>query len=65
MTVKIDGKEYDETKFSPELHKLYNCKTRASGEGKTRLTMEIEKVDVLTAYYNKRITDLLKEETNK
>tara|TARA_B100001939_G_scaffold336582_1_gene339845 strand:- start:312 stop:506 length:195 start_codon:yes stop_codon:yes gene_type:complete len=64
MTVKIDGKEYDETKFSPELQNYITVRQELQ-VSKTRLTMEIEKVDVLTAYYNKRITDLLKEETNK
>ena len=28
MTIKIDGKEYDETKFSPELQNYIMCPSR-------------------------------------
>ena len=61
MAIKIDGKEYDETKFSPELQNyiLYRQEIQVN---LTRLNMEIEKINVLTKYYNGKINDMLKEE---
>ena len=62
MTISIDGKEYDEKKFSPELQN-YIVSRRELQASRTRLNLEIEKCDVLTDYYNKKIVELLKKET--
>ena len=61
MTLKIDGKEYDESKFSPELQNYLTVRQEMQ-VSKTRHTLEIEKIDVLTAHYNKKIVELLKKE---
>ena len=60
--IKIDGKEYDETQFSPELQN-YIVSRQELQTSKTRLNLEIEKCDVLTEYYNKKIVELIKKET--
>ena len=62
MTITIDGKEYDEKKFSPELQN-YIVSRQELQASRTRLNLEIEKCDVLTDYYNKKIVELLKKET--
>ena len=62
--ITIDGKEFDETKFSPELQN-YLVVRQEIQVNKTRHTLEIEKIDVLTDYYNKKIVELLKNETEK
>lgn len=59
--ITIDGKEYDETKFSPELQN-YLVVRQEIQVNKTRLTLEIEKIDVLTKHYNSKIVELLKKE---
>ena len=64
MAITIDGKEYDEKKFSPELQN-YIVSRQEIQASKTRLNIEIEKCDVLTEYYNKKIVDLIKKETGK
>jgi len=56
MTLKIDGKEYDESKFSPELQNYLTVRQEMQ-VSKTRHTLEIEKIDVLTAHYNKKIVE--------
>ena len=62
MTITIDGKEYDEKKFSPELQN-YIVSRQELHNSKTRLNLEIEKCDVLTEYYNNKIVELIKKET--
>ena len=62
MTITIDGKEYDEKKFRPELQN-YIVSRQELQTSKTRLNVEIEKCDVLTEYYNKKIVELIKKET--
>ena len=62
MTITIDGKEYDEKKFSPELQN-YIVSRQELQTSKTRPNVEIEKCDVLTEYYNKKIVELIKKET--
>ena len=59
--ITIDKKEYDETKFSPE---LLNCipVRQEIQVSKTRHLIEIEKIDVLTKYYNEKIVKLIKKE---
>ena len=62
MTITIDGKDFDEKKFSPELQN-YIVSRQELQTSKTRLNVEIEKCDVLTEYYNKKIVELIKKET--
>ncbi len=52
--VTIDGKEYDESKFSDKL-KNYIIARQEIQNNKTRLSIELEKIDVLTEYYNTKI----------
>ena len=59
--ITIDGKEFDETKFSPELQN-YLVVRQEIQVNKTRHTLEIEKIDVLTTHYNKKIAVLVKKE---
>jgi hypothetical protein len=59
--ITIDGKEFDETKFSPELQN-YLVVRQEIQVNKTRHTLEIEKIDVLTDFYNKKIVELIKNE---
>ena len=59
--IKIDGKEYDEKKFSPELQNYLTVRQEIQ-VGRTRHMVEIEKIDVLTEHYNKKIVELLKKE---
>ena len=59
--ITIDGKEYDEQKFSPELQN--NIAVRQEIQvSKTRHLIEIEKIDVLTKHYNDKIVKLIKKE---
>jgi hypothetical protein len=62
MTIKINGKDYDETKFSDKL-KNYIIARQEIQNNKTRLIVELEKIDVLTEYYNNKITEELKIES--
>jgi hypothetical protein len=59
--IKIDGKEYDEKQFSPELQNYLTVRQEIQ-IGRTRHLVEIEKIDVLTEHYNKKIVELLKKE---
>ena len=54
IMVTIDGKEYDESKFSDKL-KNYIIARQEIQNNKTRLGIELEKIDVLTEYYNTKI----------
>ena len=58
MSITINGKDYDETKFSDKL-KNYIISRQEIQNNKTRLLVEIEKIDVLTEYYNNRIVEEL------
>jgi hypothetical protein len=58
MTITINGKEYDETKFSDRLKNIIIARQEIQSN-KTRLTIEMEKIDVLTEYYNTKITEEL------
>ena len=62
--IKIDGKEYDETQFSPELQNYITVRQEIQ-LSKIRHKLELEKIDVLTEFYNKKIADLVKKETGK
>ncbi len=56
--VTINGKEYDESKFDDDLKNIIIARQEIQ-TNKTRLLIELEKIDVLTEYYNKKITDKL------
>jgi hypothetical protein len=58
MTITINGKEYDDTKFSDRLKNIIIARQEIQSN-KTRLTIEMEKIDVLTEYYNAKITEEL------
>ena len=60
--ITIDGKEYDETKFSSELRNYITARQEVV-TSKTRLAIEMEKTDVLTKFYNDKIVELLKTES--
>ena len=59
--ITIDKKEYDKTKFSPELQNCIAVRQEIQ-VSKTRHLIEIEKIDVLTKYYNEKIVKLIKKE---
>lgn len=61
MTIKIDGKDYDEKQFSPKLQN-YIVARQELQTSKTRLEIEVEKCDVLTEFYNTKIVEMLKKE---
>ena len=61
MTISIDGKEYDEKKFSPELQNYLVVRQEIQAS-KVRHNLELEKIEVLTAHYNKKIAELVKKE---
>ena len=59
--ITIDGKTYDETKFSPELQNYLVVRQEIQAS-KVRHNLELEKIEVLTAHYNKKIAELVKKE---
>ena len=60
-TVMIDGKEFDVTKLSPELQNYLVVRQEIQAS-KVRHKLELEKIEVLTAQYNKKIAELIKKE---
>jgi len=60
-TVMIDGKEFDVTKLSPELQNYLVVRQEIQAS-KVRHNLELEKIEVLTAHYNKKIAELIKKE---
>ena len=60
-TVMIDGKEFDVAKLSPELQNYLTVRQEIQ-LSKIRHTLELEKIDVLTAHYNQKIAELVKKE---
>lgn len=64
MAITINGKEYDETTFSDKL-KNYIIARQEIQNNKTRLLIEIEKIDVLTEYYNNKIIEDLNIEVKE
>lgn len=60
-TVMIDGKEFDVTKLSPELQNYLVVRQEIQAS-KVRHKLELEKIEVLTAHYNKKIAELIKKE---
>ena len=59
-TVKINNKEYNETDLSPDLIK-YIVVRQEILNSKVRHLIEIEKIDVLSNYYNEKIEKLVGE----
>lgn len=64
MTVMIDGKEYDVSTLSPELQNYITVRQEIQ-LSKIRHKLELEKIDVLTDFYNKKIKELIEKETGK
>jgi len=60
-TVMIDGKDYDVASLSPELQNYLVVRQEIQAS-KIRHNLELEKIDVLTAHYNKKIAELVKKE---
>ena len=60
-TVMIDGKEYDVAKLSPVLQNYLVVRQEIQAS-KVRHNLELEKIDVLTEHYNKKIAELVKTE---
>ena len=61
MSIVIDGKAYDETKFSIGLRNRIVARQEIEAS-KVRHNVELEKIEVLTEFYNKKIIELMKEE---
>ena len=60
-SVLIDGKEYDVAKLSPELQNYITVRQELQ-LSRIRHNIELEKIDVLTTHYNKKIAELVKKE---
>ena len=61
MSVIIDGKNYDEKTFSPELQNYLSVRQEIQ-LSRIRHNLELEKIEVLTKHYNQRIAELVKKE---
>ena len=60
-SVLIDGKSYNVESLSPELQNYLVVRQEIQAS-KVRHNIELEKIDVLTAHYNKKIAELVKKE---
>tara|TARA_B100000579_G_scaffold247923_1_gene203667 strand:- start:346 stop:570 length:225 start_codon:yes stop_codon:yes gene_type:complete len=61
MSINIDGKVYDETKFSIGLRNRITARQEIEAS-RVRHDIELEKIAVLTEFYNKKIIEMMKEE---
>lgn len=61
MSITIDGKVYDETKFSIGLRNRITARQEIEAS-RVRHDIELEKIAVLTEFYNNKILELMKEE---
>tara|TARA_Y100001938_G_C7986104_1_gene376965 strand:+ start:40 stop:261 length:222 start_codon:yes stop_codon:yes gene_type:complete len=61
MSITIDGKVYDETKFSIGLRNRITARQEIEAS-RVRHDIELEKIAVLTEFYNKKILELMKAE---
>jgi hypothetical protein len=61
MSITIDGKVYDETNFSVKLRNTIVARQEIE-QSKVRHEIELEKIQVLTDYYNKSISEMMKKE---
>jgi len=59
--VMIDGKEYEVAKLSPDLQNYLVVRQEIQAS-KVRHNLELEKIEVLTTHYNKKIAELVKKE---
>lgn len=59
-TIKIDGKTYDQAKLSESVKKWIVARQEIMNN-RTRIEMEMEKIEVLCAFYNKKILDGVKD----
>jgi hypothetical protein len=57
-TYTIDEVEYKESELSVELKNIITARAEIV-QSKVRHQIELEKIDVLTDYYNKKIKELL------
>ena len=64
MSITIDGKVYDESKFSVGLRNRITARQEIE-QSKVRHEVEIEKINVLTNYYNTKISELIEQEKVK
>ena len=60
-TVMIDGKEYNVANMSPELQNYLVVRQEIQAS-RVRHNIELEKIEVLTSHYNKKIAELVKKE---
>ena len=60
-SVLIDGKNYKVENLSPELQNYLVVRQEIQAS-KVRHNLELEKIEVLTAHYNKKIAELVKKE---
>ena len=61
MSITIDGKVYDETTFSVGLRNRITARQEIEAS-RVRHDIELEKITVLTDFYNKKILELMKAE---
>ena len=61
MAITIDGKVYDEAKFSTGLRNRITARQEIE-QSRVRHDIELEKIRVLTDFYNNKIKELMKEE---
>ena len=61
MSITIDGKVYDESKFSVGLRNRIVARQEIE-QSKVRHDIELEKIQVLTEFYNKKIVEMMKKE---
>tara|TARA_Y100000289_G_C3794853_1_gene85959 strand:- start:109 stop:339 length:231 start_codon:yes stop_codon:yes gene_type:complete len=61
MALTIDGKTYDESSFSIELRNKIVARQEIEAS-KVRHNVELEKIQVLTEYYNKKIIEMMEKE---
>lgn len=64
MTITINNKQYEEKDLSPELRNIIIARQEILNS-KARHQIELEKIDVLTDYYNKKIEKLVSEQEPK
>ena len=61
MSITIDGKVYDETKFSIGLRNRITARQEIEAS-RVRHDIELEKIAVLTEFYNKKIIEMMEKE---
>ena len=61
MSITIDGKVYDETTFSVGLRNRITARQEIEAS-RVRHDIELEKIAVLTEFYNKKIIEMMEKE---